>query len=151
MSAPSLSAGALDAPIVRALPLHCHLQGSAPRAAVKLVCMVTFPSSQGRCHFGVAGSLPGLLQDQMRPEPFWKDSCQVGLVGWSGPRSIGEHRGRHCGVSKLGGRCSHWFPQVSSCLGWRAGREKWCPQALLFLEKSPKDPCPSSTCSVVNK
>jgi len=52
-------------------------------------------------------------------------------------------------VSQVGGECSCWLLQVSGSLGWGRGREM-VPTALLFLEKHPEDPCPSSTCSEVS-
>ena len=53
-------------------------------------------------------------------------------------------------VSKVGGECSYCFLQVSTYLGLGVGREI-VPGDSLFLEKSPKDSCPFSTCFGVSK
>lgn len=54
-----------------------------------------------------------------------------------------EQRGRAQGVTKVGEGCLHWFLQVSGYLDWGKGR-KMMPTRFLFLEKSPKCPCPST-------
>lgn len=58
-----------------------------------------------------------------------------------------------CAVSKLsseGWPCpGSWRCVHVSRLG--AGRGKWHPPALLFLENFPRDPCPSSTDSEIGK
>ncbi|CAD7681801.1 unnamed protein product [Nyctereutes procyonoides] len=45
----------------------------------------------------------------------------------------------HIGGGKFAGKCGGKGHSVGG------GGAKWHPPALLFLEKSPKDPCPSST------
>jgi len=71
----------------------------------------------------------------------------------------------------MGGLAGGAFPQRNSWVGWavskvsstvlppagvpvfvlRGGRRKGCPASPLFLGKSPKDPCPSSTCPDISK
>lgn len=66
-------------------------------------------------------------------------------------RSAGECRGEAYGVSKLSEEYSCWILQLSRYLDWGAGRGggKLHPPALLFLEKSPKDPyTPSTSCKI---
>ena len=63
-----------------------------------------------------------------------------------------EYVGVGLTVSQLSGVLAlYWFLLVSMLSRLGAGEGKWCPPVLLFLEKSPKDPCPSSTCSEVGK
>ena len=48
----------------------------------------------------------------------WR-TAEDGLKG-AGPRKC---TGVGCTVSKLGRKCSSWFPQVSVFLGWERGKE----------------------------
>ena len=51
------------------------------------------------------------------------EACGVALHGLPPSGAVGsgspqENAGAGCGVSKLGGEGSRWFPQLAVCLGW---------------------------------
>lgn len=48
-----------------------------------------------------------------------EELLQVGWVWWG--KSVGDHGYGELSVSKLCGKCSCWFMQVSGYLGWRVG------------------------------
>ena len=121
----------------------------AAGTVVVLVCVVIFPSPQDRSHFGVM-RVPAGAACRIK---YGRNHFGGTPAKWNELDGVDLQETERVGcavlVSKVRGGCSHWFP-LFYYLGWGEG-EKWRPPRLLFLEKSPKDPCPSSICSEISK
>ena len=122
------------------------LPGSAAVASVKFV--VTFSSPQSRSQLEWGWSLP---------RPACRMRCSRSSFGgtpaeWG--RLDGWIHGRVCRVELvvLTKLVDTVHSRSHKCLGiYAGGAEGWCLLALLFLEKTPEDPCASCTCFEISK
>lgn len=107
------------------------------------MCVVIFfyLPPQGRSHLEWRWPLWQLLA-QCQLVVLWMDSCQ-GQIRW----------GRRVGVVRYYQANWRVFEPVPTGVLFRQGcrGEKWRPPAVLCLEKTPKDPCLSSTRSEISK
>lgn len=74
-------------------------------------------------------------------EQLWRGACQGRQGGCAG--SVWEHEGRVKGASNVDGKSQKSHLPIPGELDSRRVRQK-APIVLLFPEKIPTDPCPSS-------
>ena len=100
--------------------------------------------------YGRAGAIKAAGHWSWLRLPTWYGRAGAALQGYLLGRSAWECQGKVSSASKADDEeCQNWQPLASGQLD--GGRErKWCLPVLLFSEKVPTDPCPSSTYPKIN-
>lgn len=98
---------------------------------------------------GGSESTEELGPGELQPGLLWEGTCCCPKL-WRLVRLERADLQKHVrhAVSNLCGKCAALVPARVHVNRVVAQGGKWCPPALLFLGKSPQDPCSSSTCSL---
>lgn len=67
----------------------CTSSPSVGTAVKLVVCMAIVSFPRGRGHWSGAGPCHGCLQDVIKQEPLWRDSCRVGGLEWADLQNAG--------------------------------------------------------------